>query len=201
MYQKYTKPILDFVFSLVLLLGLSPIILVISILVYFKLGKPIIFKQRRPGLDDEIFILYKFRTMKDEKDLSGNILPDKDRITKFGKLLRSSSLDELPSLVNILKGEMSFIGPRPLLEEYLPLYNGEQSKRHLVKPGLTGLAQVSGRNSLKWKEKFALDFTYVNQVSFIKDCRILFKTFLTVFKKEGITSNDSVSMEKFSGNE
>ena len=150
MYRKYIKRILDFILSLIALIILSPILLVIAILVRIKLGSPVIFKQERPGLNEKIFTLYKFRTMTDKKDKEGNLLPDSERLTRFGKMLRSTSLDELPELINILKGDMSIVGPRPLLVEYLELYNEEQKHRHDVRPGLTGLAQVSGRNSLTW---------------------------------------------------
>ena len=156
MYAKYIKRILDFILSLIALIVLSPVLLVVAILVRIKLGSPIIFKQQRPGKDEKIFTLYKFRTMTDKKDENGNLLPDSERLTKFGKVLRSTSLDELPELVNILKGDMSIVGPRPLLVEYLPLYSEEQKHRHDVRPGLTGLAQVGGRNSLSWEEKLMM---------------------------------------------
>jgi undecaprenyl phosphate N,N'-diacetylbacillosamine 1-phosphate transferase len=169
------------------------------ILVKVKLGSPIFFKQERPGKDEKIFKLYKFRTMTDKKDEKGNLLPDEERLTSFGKLLRSTSLDELPELFNILKGEMSFIGPRPLLVEYLSLYNDDQKHRHDVRPGLTGLAQVEGRNLLSWEERFKLDVDYVNNLSFIQDIKIIFKTIKVVFKREGVSSATSQTMEKFTG--
>ncbi|WRK52218.1 sugar transferase [Coprobacillaceae bacterium CR2/5/TPMF4] len=167
MYRKYIKRILDFILSLIALVILSPIILVIAILVRIKLGSPVIFKQKRPGLNEKIFTLYKFRTMTDAKDENGNLLPDNIRLTKFGKILRSTSLDELPELFNILKGDMSIVGPRPLLVKYLPLYNKSQKHRHDVRPGFTGWAQCNGRNALSWEEKFDLDIYYVNHVSFL----------------------------------
>ena len=158
-----------------------------------------IFTQIRPGKDEKLFKMYKFRTMTDEKDEDGKLLPDEVRLTSFGQKLRSTSLDELPELFNILKGDMSIVGPRPLLVDYLPLYNETQAKRHLVRPGLTGLAQVSGRNKLDWERRFILDVDYVNEVSFILDVYILLKTIQTVFKKEGISSKNSVTMEPFEG--
>ena len=160
MYAKYIKRTLDFALSLVALIVLSPVLLIVAILVRVKLGSPVIFKQQRPGKNEKIFTLYKFRTMTDKKDESGNLLPDSERLTKFGKLLRSTSLDELPELVNILKGDMAIVGPRPLLVEYLPYYTEEEKHRHDVRPGLTGLAQVNGRNSISWEEKFNDDLKY-----------------------------------------
>lgn len=200
MYQKYFKRPLDFIMALLGLIILSPLLLVIAILVRIKLGSPVIFKQPRPGLNEEIFTLYKFRTMTDERDENGELLPDEVRLTSFGKFLRSTSLDELPELWNILKGEMSFVGPRPLLVEYLSLYNDEQRHRHEVRPGLTGLAQVSGRNAISWEEKFQLDCQYVHQVTFRGDLSILAKTVWAVFKQEGISSETSMTMEEFEGN-
>ncbi len=187
MYAKYVKRILDFLISLIAIIILSPIYLIVAILVRFKLGSPVIFKQKRPGKDGKIFTLYKFRTMSDKKDENGNLLPDKDRLTKFGKVLRSTSLDELPELVNILKGEMSLIGPRPLAVSYLPYYNEKEKHRHDVRPGLTGLAQINGRNNLNWEDRFAYDIEYVNNITFINDVKIFFKTFIKVFKKEDIS--------------
>lgn len=187
MYAKYIKRMLDFILSLIALIVLSPLMLIIGLLVRIKLGKPIIFKQKRPGKNEKIFTLYKFRTMTDEKDQNGNLLPDAERLTKFGKTLRSTSLDELPELWNILKGEMAIVGPRPLLVEYLPLYNEAQKHRHDVRPGLTGLAQISGRNAISWEEKFEDDLKYIKDVNFIDDCRIVLKTISKVFKKEGIS--------------
>lgn len=164
-------------------------------------GRPIIFSQERPGLKGKLFTMFKFRSMKDKRDSSGKLLPDKLRITKFGKFLRSSSLDELPSLFLVLMGRMSLVGPRPLLKEYLPLYNNHQMKRHDVLPGITGLSQVSGRNLLSWKEKFDLDVFYVKNHNIFMDIKILLKTFLKVIVREGITSKNSESMEAFKGNE
>ncbi len=187
MYAKYVKRILDFLISLIAIIILSPIYLIVAILVRFKLGSPVIFKQKRPGKDGKIFTLYKFRSMSDKKDENGNLLPDKDRLTKFGKVLRSTSLDELPELVNILKGEMSLIGPRPLAVSYLPYYNEKEKHRHDVRPGLTGLAQINGRNNLNWEDRFAYDIEYVNNITFINDVKIFFKTFIKVFKKEDIS--------------
>lgn len=201
MYRKYIKRILDFILSLIALIILSPILLVIAILVRIKLGSPVIFKQERPGLNEKIFTLYKFRTMTDKKDKEGNLLPDSERLTRFGKMLRSTSLDELPELINILKGDMSIVGPRPLLVEYLELYNEEQKHRHDVRPGLTGLAQVSGRNAISWEEKFNKDIEYINNITFIGDCKIILKTAINVIKKDGISSETSATMEEFIGNE
>ncbi len=200
MYAKYIKRFLDLILSLLALIILMPVMIVIYILVRLKLGKPAIFKQQRPGKDEKIFTLYKFRTMTDKKDENGNLLPDEQRLTKFGKILRSTSLDELPELFNILKGDMSIVGPRPLLVEYLKLYNEEQKHRHDVRPGLTGLAQVNGRNSISWEEKFKDDIKYIKNISFITDVKIVIKTIAKVFKREGISQKNSVTMEKFQGN-
>lgn len=199
MYAKYIKRILDFILSLFAIIVLSPILLIVAILVRTKLGSPIIFKQQRPGKDEKIFTLYKFRTMTDEKDEHGNLLPDDVRLTKFGKLLRSTSLDELPELFNILKGDMSIVGPRPLLVRYLPLYNEEQKHRHDVRPGFTGYAQVNGRNTLSWEDKFSLDVEYVNSISFSLDAKIVLKTIKVVLCREGIASDTSITMEEFRG--
>lgn len=200
-YERYFKRWFDIAISFFALLILSPLFLFIAVLVRLKLGAPVIFSQRRPGLNGKPFIIYKFRTMTNKKDESGNLLPDKDRLTKFGKLLRSTSLDELPELWNILKGDMSIIGPRPLLMEYLPLYNATQKRRHEVRPGLTGYAQVSGRNALSWDEKFHFDVEYVDQVSFMLDIKIFFMTIYAVLMKKGISSSSSVTMEEFLGNQ
>lgn len=186
MYKKYIKRILDFILSLFALIVLSPVLLLIFILVRIKLGKPAIFKQKRPGLNEKIFTLYKFRTMTDERDENGELLPDEKRLTKFGKILRSTSLDELPELVNILKGDMSIVGPRPLAVKYLPYYNEEERKRHSVRPGLTGLAQVNGRNALGWEERFKLDVEYTKNISILNDIKIIFKTVAKVVKKQDI---------------
>lgn len=200
-YEKYIKRILDFTLSLIALICLSPILLITAILVRVKLGSPIIFKQQRPGKDEKIFTLYKFRTMTDKKDEKGNLLPDSDRLTKFGKILRSTSLDELPELVNIIKGDMSIVGPRPLLVEYLELYNEEQKHRHDVRPGLTGLAQVSGRNAISWEEKFKEDIQYIEKVTLFRDAKIILKTVGKVFKREGISQEGNETMERFTGNQ
>lgn len=201
MYRKYIKRMLDIVISLIALIILSPVIAITALLVRIKLGSPVIFKQKRPGKDEKIFTLYKFRTMTDETDEKGELLPDEIRLTKFGKNLRSLSLDELPQLYNILKGDMSIIGPRPLLVEYLELYNNEQKHRHDVRPGITGLAQCMGRNSLTWKEKFTFDTEYVKNISFVNDLRIIFYTIQIVLKKDGISQTGNVTMERFTGNE
>lgn len=199
MYRLFIKRFLDFVLSLLALIVLSPLLLVIAVLVRVKLKSPVIFKQERPGKDEKIFTLYKFRTMTDKKDSKGNLLPDEVRLTKFGKLLRSTSLDELPELVNIIKGDMSIVGPRPLLIRYLPLYNDKQKYRHDVRPGFTGYAQVNGRNTISWEEKFDLDIYYVNHVSFFMDVKIIIKTVKTVIFREGISSDTSSTMEEFKG--
>jgi undecaprenyl phosphate N,N'-diacetylbacillosamine 1-phosphate transferase len=198
-YRRFIKRPMDFILALLAIVILSPILLIVAILVRTKLGSPILFKQERPGLDEEIFTMYKFRTMTDETDENGDLLPNNERHTKFGRILRSTSLDELPELFNILKGDMSFVGPRPLLVEYLPLYNEYQRKRHDVRPGLSGLAQVSGRNAITWEEKFDYDIEYVENISFIFDLKILIKTFFKVFKREGINSSEVITMEKFRG--
>ena len=199
-YRRFLKRPLDFILSLIAIVILSPVLITVSILVRVKLGSPVLFKQKRPGLNEKIFTMYKFRTMTDEKEENGVLLPDSVRLTKFGKMLRSTSLDELPELLNILKSDMSFIGPRPLLVQYLPLYNDYQRRRHEVKPGLSGLAQVNGRNAISWEEKFKLDVDYVDNVTFLVDCKIVFKTLKTIFVREGISSDTSDTMEAFTGN-
>ena len=201
MYDKYVKRLIDIILSLLAIVILSPVLIVVAILVRVKLGSPILFKQARPGKNGKIFYLYKFRTMTDEKNENGNLLPDDIRLTKFGKTLRSTSLDELPEFFNILKGDMSFIGPRPLLVKYLPLYSEQQMHRHDVRPGLTGLAQVNGRNALSWQEKFNYDLEYVNNISFGLDIKIFIKTFLVVLKRSDISSSTSETMEEFKGND
>lgn len=201
MYKRFVKRCLDFMLSLIALIILSPVLLIVAILVRCKLGSPIIFKQQRPGLHEKIFCMYKFRTMTDAKDADGNLLPDEVRLTKFGKLLRSTSLDELPELFNILKGDMAIVGPRPLLVQYLPRYNERQHRRHDVRPGFTGLAQVNGRNSISWQEKFEWDVRYVENVSFLVDLRIIAKTVKVVLKRDGISSETSATMEEFRGND
>lgn len=199
LYEKYIKRPQDFICGTCGFIVLSPVMLITAILVRTKLGSPIIFKQERPGLDGKVFKLYKFRTMTDQKDENGNLLPDDVRLTKFGKMLRSTSLDELPELINIIKGDMAVVGPRPLLVSYLPLYNEHQARRHEVRPGFTGYAQVHGRNSITWEDKFDKDVYYVDRISFLMDWSIVFQTIKTVVKKEGITSNSSVTMEAFTG--
>lgn len=198
-YEKYGKRILDIIISLIVLIILSPILLITSVLVRIKLGSPVIFKQKRPGKDGKIFCMYKFRTMTDETDEKGELLPDDIRLTSFGKKLRATSLDELPELFNIIRGEMSIVGPRPLLVQYLPLYNKRQKRRHEVRPGVTGLAQVHGRNSISWEEKFEWDVKYVDSISFWQDFKILLLTIKTVFLHEGINSENSATMEDFTG--
>ncbi|HEM2767877.1 TPA: sugar transferase [Streptococcus suis] len=200
LYEKYFKRLIDFTLSLIAIILLSPVIILVSVLVYFKLGSPVVFKQERPGKNEKIFKMYKFRTMTDEKDEKGELLPDIVRLTAFGKWLRSTSLDELPELFNILKGDMSIVGPRPLLSKYLPLYSEEQARRHEVRPGLTGYAQANGRNSLNWEEKFVMDVEYVDNISFKGDVKIIFQTVIAVFKRSGISSAESVTMEEFKGN-
>lgn len=198
-YQRFFKRPMDILLSGTALVVLYPVMVTVAILVRKKLGSPVLFKQARPGLNEEIFYMYKFRTMTDEKDSNGTLLPDDIRLTKFGKLLRSTSLDELPGLLNIFKGDMSVIGPRPLLVQYLPLYNERQKKRHNVRPGLSGWAQVNGRNAIGWEEKFELDVEYVENVSFINDWKIIFLTLKKVFVREGINSETAATMEPFQG--
>jgi lipopolysaccharide/colanic/teichoic acid biosynthesis glycosyltransferase len=185
MYRKYLKRTLDILISLAALLLLSPILIVVFILVWINLGKPAIFKHKRPGKDEEIFTLYKFRSMTDDRDAEGNLLPDEVRLTRFGRLLRATSLDELPELFNILKGDMSIVGPRPLEVYFLPYYNEKEKHRHDVRPGLTGLAQVNGRNNLTWEQRFAYDLEYLEHISFANDFRILLQTVTKVLKSEG----------------
>lgn len=186
MYRKYFKRLFDIVCSLLALIVLSPVLLITAILVRIKLGSPVLFKQKRPGLNEKIFTLYKFRTMTDKKDEQGNLLPDEARLTKFGKMLRSTSLDELPELWNILKGDMSLVGPRPLAVQYLPYYTDEERKRHSVRPGLTGLAQVNGRNAVTWENRFQNDLEYVYRLCFIWDLFIIFRTVIKVFRRSDI---------------
>lgn len=199
-YEKYVKRFIDIVLSGFALVVLSPVLLLVALLVRIKLGSPVIFKQKRPGLNEEIFEMYKFRSMTDERDDNGELLPDEVRLTSFGRKLRSTSLDELPELINIFKGDMSIVGPRPLMVSYLPLYSENQRHRHDVKPGLTGLAQVSGRNLLSWEDRFEKDIEYVKKISLLLDLRIFFKTIASVLKKEGISSETSDTMEDFKGN-
>lgn len=204
-YEKYIKRMGDIILSLCAIIVLSPIMLITAILVRVKLGSPVIFCQERPGKIDKktgkekIFKMYKFRSMTDERDEDGNLMPDDVRLTSFGKKLRSTSLDELPELFNILKGDMSIVGPRPLLVKYIPLYSEEQRKRHLVRPGFTGLAQVNGRNAISWEEKFDWDVKYVNNVTFLNDVKIVLKTVKVVFYRSGISSETAATMEAFTG--
>ena len=199
MYRYFFKRFFDFVLSLLAIIILSPIMIIVAILVKIKLGSPIIFTQERPGKNEKIFKMYKFRSMTDQRDEQGNLLPDDVRLTKFGKLLRSTSLDELPELFNILKGDMALVGPRPLLVKYLPLYNDFQKQRHKVRPGFTGYAQVNGRNAISWEEKFILDVYYTKHISLWMDFKVILKTVKVVLFKEGISSETSVTMEEFGG--
>ena len=198
-YEMYIKRLLDIVLSGGALILLSPVLAVLAVLVRTKLGSPVIFCQPRPGKDGKIFNLYKFRSMNEARDEAGNLLPDEVRLTKFGRLLRATSLDELPELWNILRGDMSIVGPRPLLVKYLPLYNAEQKHRHDVRPGLTGWAQVNGRNAISWEEKFRLDVWYVENLSFGVDVKTVFLTVKKVFCREGISSGTAATMEEFRG--
>ena len=198
-YVLFIKRLLDILLSLMVLVCFCWLYAIVAILVRVKLGSPVIFKQPRPGKDEKIFNLYKFRTMTDAKDENGNLLPDEDRLPEFGKKLRATSLDELPELFNILKGDMSLVGPRPLLVKYLPLYNDEQRRRHDVRPGLTGWAQVNGRNLLSWEDKFEKDVYYVDHQSFLLDLKILFMTVAVVFKHDDINSATDATMEAFKG--
>ena len=198
-YGRFIKRPMDFILSLIAILVLSPVYLIVALLVRINLGSPVIFKQERPGLNEEIFMMYKFRTMTDQRDENGELLPNEMRYTRFGKLLRSTSLDELPELFNIIKGDMSIIGPRPLLVEYLPLYNSHQKRRHEVRPGLSGLAQATGRNSLSWEDKFDLDVKYVESVSFSNDIKIILLTIKKVFIREVINFNNNIKDTKFKG--
>lgn len=200
-YERYIKRPQDFLCALLALIVLSPVIGITAALVRLKLGSPVLFEQPRPGKNERIFTLYKFRTMTNQRDEKGNFLPDEVRLTRFGKLLRSTSLDELPELINILKGDMSVVGPRPLLVSYLSRYNAHQARRHEVRPGFTGYAQVHGRNAISWEEKFELDVRYVDHITFIGDWKIIFKTVWTVLKREGISSETSATMEEFMGTE
>lgn len=198
-YEKYFKRPQDFICALLALIVLSPVLLIVAILVRVKLGAPVIFKQERPGKDGKIFNLYKFRSMTSETDENGDLLPDEMRLTPFGKKLRSSSLDELPELFNVLKGDMAVVGPRPLLVKYLDRYNAHQARRHEVRPGFTGLAQIHGRNSISWEEKFDWDVKYVDHITFSGDWKIIFQTVKTVLKREGISSAGESTMTEFMG--
>ncbi len=198
-YSRFFKRPMDFILSLCAIIVLMPVLLIIAILVRIKLGSPVLFKQKRPGLNEKIFTVYKFRTMTDERDENGELLPDDIRLTRFGKFLRSTSLDELPELFNIIKGDMSVVGPRPLLIQYLPLYNNHQKRRHEVRPGLSGHAQVNGRNAISWEDKFNLDVEYVANVSFIGDWKIIFLTLKKAFMRQDINSETAATMELFKG--
>lgn len=200
MYRYFIKRVLDVLLSFTAIFIFIPVYLSIAVLVRVKLGSPVIFKQERPGRSEDIFAMYKFRSMSDAKDENGILLSDELRLTKFGKWLRATSLDELPELFNILKGDMSIVGPRPLLVKYLPLYSVEQRKRHLVRPGLTGLAQINGRNAIDWKQKFKYDVEYVENISFKNDLIIIFRTISKVIKRDGVSSHTSVTTEEFKGN-
>jgi len=197
--MKKVKNIIDFIISLFLLIILFPLFILIMFLIYLNMGRPIFFKQKRAGFKGKPFYIFKFRTMKNIYDSNGNLLHDEERLTKLGKFLRSSSLDELPELINVLKGEMSIVGPRPLLYEYLPLYTPEQARRHEVKPGMTGWVQVNGRNALSWEEKFKLDVWYVDNWSLLLDMKIIWRTIKQVLKREGIQHHNHVTMPKFRG--
>lgn len=201
MYRNYIKRVLDFIIVSSVLLIIWPLLLLISLWLHFaNKGAGALFLQERPGKEGKIFKVIKFKTMTDERDGQGNLLPDEKRLTKVGKFVRSTSLDELPQLINVLKGDMALIGPRPLLPQYLLLYNEEQARRHEVRPGITGWAQVNGRNAISWAKKFELDVWYVDHCSFMLDLRIVFLTIKKVFVREGISSDTSVTMEPFSGN-
>lgn len=197
MYRKFFKRFLDIIISLIFILCFWWLYIVIAILVRIKLGSPVLFKQDRPGLNEKIFKMYKFRTMTDEKDKDGNLLPDVERLTKFGKFLRSTSLDEIPELWNVLKGEMSLVGPRPLLVSYLTKYNEYEKRRHEVRPGITGWAQINGRNNTTWEERFKNDIYYVENISFKLDLKIIIKTILKVLKRSDINQSDTETMKNF----
>lgn len=199
MYRLFLKRVIDIFLSLIFILLFWWLYIIVAILVRKKLGSPVIFKQKRPGLNEKIFTMYKFRTMTDKKDKNGNLLPDKDRLTKFGKFLRSTSLDEIPEFFNILKGDMSLIGPRPLLVKYLDRYSKEQSRRHEVRPGISGWAQVNGRNAISWEDKFKYDIEYADSLSFLLDLKIIILTIKKIFMREGISQDGSATMEEFKG--
>lgn len=200
MYEKFFKPLFDKILAAVLIIIFLPVMAIVAFLIWLWDGRPVIFKQKRPGKNEKIFEIYKFRTMTNERDKDGNLLPDEKRLKGIGKIIRKTSLDELPQLFNVLKGDMSFVGPRPLLVDYLPLYNERQRKRHKVKPGITGWAQVNGRNAISWQEKFELDVWYVEHLSFWLDMKILWMTFIKVLKREGVSQDGHATMEKFRGN-
>ena len=200
LYEKYLKRPMDAFLASCALVVLSPLLLITAILVKIKLGSPVLFTQERPGMDEKVFKLYKFRSMTDERDINGNLMPDGVRLTNFGKKLRRTSLDELPELINIVKGDMSIVGPRPLLVKYLPRYNKHQARRHEVRPGFTGMAQVHGRNSISWSEKFDWDVKYVDHITFFTDVKIILETVKTVLKREGINGVGEATMAEFKGN-
>lgn len=199
-YRRFIKRPMDFILSLVAIILLSPVLIIVGILVRVKLGSPVLFIQKRPGKNEKIFSIYKFRTMTNDRDKFGELLPDEIRLTKFGKFLRSTSLDELPELFNILIGDMSIVGPRPLLIQYLHLYDEHQKRRHEVRPGLSGWAQINGRNAISWNDKFKYDVYYVDNLSFIFDLKILVQTIYKVIKRDGINSQSDATMEAFDGN-
>lgn len=199
LYSKYLKRCFDLALTISGVILFSPIFGIVALLVRFKLGGPVLFRQQRPGLKGRPFTIYKFRTMTDARDENGHLLPNAQRLTRLGRFLRSTSSDELPELFNVLKGDMSLVGPRPLQMEYLPLYSQEQNRRHDVKPGITGLAQIAGRNSITWEEKFKFDVWYVDNISLLLDMKIIFQTFFAVFKREGINASDTITMPKFQG--
>ena len=199
MYRNFLKRVIDILGALFLLILTSPIIIATAIFIYFKVSRDVIFTQSRPGLNEKIFKIYKFKTMSDERDANGELLPDDQRLGKFGKLIRSLSLDELPQLFNVLKGDMSFIGPRPLLVEYLPIYNETQKHRHDVRPGITGLAQVNGRNAISWEKKFEYDVYYAKNLSFMLDVKIALQTIEKVLKRSGVSKEGQATTEKFNG--
>lgn len=201
LYKRFFKRIQDFICALLALIVLSPLMLVLAVLVRVKLGAPVLFAQERPGLNGRVFKLYKFRSMTNACDENGNLLPDSERMTRFGRILRSTSLDELPELFNILKGDMAVVGPRPLLVRYLPRYNAHQARRHEVRPGFTGLAQIHGRNAITWEEKFDWDVKYLDNVTFLGDWKIIFQTVKTVLKREGISAAGEATMGEFMGSE
>ena len=200
MYTNIIKPLFDFLISSLILIVASPVFLIVVLLLFIINDGKVWFRQARPGRNGKIFSVIKFKTMTDERDAMGNLLPDEKRLRGVGKIIRKTSLDELPQLLNVIRGDMSLVGPRPLLVEYLPLYNPEQRRRHLVRPGITGWAQVNGRNTVSWPQKFAFDVWYVDHISFMLDIKILLLTIMKVFKAEGISSTTSVTMEKFHGN-
>jgi len=200
LYTNIIKPLFDFLISSLILIVASPVFLIVVLLLFIINDGKVWFRQARPGRNGKIFSVIKFKTMTDERDAMGNLLPDEKRLRGVGKIIRKTSLDELPQLLNVIRGDMSLVGPRPLLVEYLPLYNPEQRRRHLVRPGITGWAQVNGRNTVSWPQKFAFDVWYVDHISFMLDIKILLLTIMKVFKAEGISSTTSVTMEKFHGN-